>query len=68
MGSKMDDAKGRVKEAAGVISGDERLEREGKLDQAGSAVKDVAERAKDAVGDAVDAVKDKVSGSDTPRS
>jgi uncharacterized protein YjbJ (UPF0337 family) len=73
MGSKMDDAKGRVKEAAGVISGDERLEREGKLDQAGGAVKDVAERATDAVGDAVDAVKDKltkdsVAGSDSSRS
>lgn len=65
MSSKMDDAKGRVKEAAGVISGDERLEREGKLDQAGSKVKDVAERAKDAVGDAVDAIKDKVT--DQPR-
>lgn len=31
MGSKMDETKGRLKEAAGVLADDERLEREGKL-------------------------------------
>ena len=31
---KSDDIKGRVKEAAGVLTGDEDLEREGKVDQA----------------------------------
>ena len=60
MGSNADDIKGRVKEAAGTLSGDKDLEREGKLDQAGSAVKKKAESAKDKVGDAVDAVKDKL--------
>ena len=30
-----DDAKGRVKEAAGSLTGDEGLKREGKVDQAG---------------------------------
>ncbi|HEX4982591.1 MAG TPA: CsbD family protein [Ilumatobacteraceae bacterium] len=60
MGSQADDIKGRVKEAAGTLSGDKDLEREGKLDQAGSAVKEKAEHAKDKVGDAVDAVKDKL--------
>jgi uncharacterized protein YjbJ (UPF0337 family) len=60
MGSKADDIKGRVKEATGTLSGDKDLEREGKLDQAGSAVKKKAEDAKDKVGDAVDAVKDKL--------
>jgi uncharacterized protein YjbJ (UPF0337 family) len=60
MGSKADDVKGRFKEAAGTLSGDKDLEREGKLDQAGGAVKEKAEDAKDKVGDAVDAVKDKL--------
>ena len=64
MGSKADDIKGRVKEATGTLSGDKDLEREGKLDQAGAAVKDKAESAKDKVGDAVGAVKDKFDRND----
>jgi uncharacterized protein YjbJ (UPF0337 family) len=52
--------KGRLKEAAGTLSGDEDLEREGKLDQAGGAVKKKAENARDKLDDAVDAVKDKL--------
>ncbi|MGH8998940.1 MAG: CsbD family protein [Acidimicrobiia bacterium] len=60
MGSATDDAKGRIKEAAGNLTGDEELEREGKLDQAAATVKEKAEEAKDKVGDAVDAVKDKL--------
>ena len=59
--SKSDDIKGRVKEAAGVLTGDEDLEREGKVDQAGASVKKTAETAKDQLEDAVDAVKDKLS-------
>ena len=58
--SKADDTKGRLKEAAGTLSGDKDLEREGKLDQAGGAVKKKAERAGDKVDDAVDAVKEKL--------
>lgn len=50
--SNMDDLKGRVKEAAGDLTDDEELEREGKADQLSGKVKDK-------VGDAVDAVKDK---------
>jgi uncharacterized protein YjbJ (UPF0337 family) len=64
MGSNADEAKGRIKEAAGTLTGDKDLEREGKLDRAGGAVKDKAETAKDKVGDAVDAVKDKLDGDD----
>jgi uncharacterized protein YjbJ (UPF0337 family) len=62
MGSKMDEAKGRMKEAAGAATDDRDLQREGRMDQAGAAVKDKAERAKDAVGDAVDAAKEKFNG------
>jgi len=54
-----DDAKGRVKEAAGDITGDDDLKDEGKTDQAAGAVKDVADSAKDKVDDAVDAVRDR---------
>jgi len=58
--SKADDVKGRVKEAAGVLTGDKDLEHEGKVDQAGAKVKEGAEKAKDKIEDAVDAVKDKI--------
>jgi uncharacterized protein YjbJ (UPF0337 family) len=61
MGAKMDDAKGRAKEAGGVLSGDKDLENEGKLDQAGGAVKDKVDKGKDALSDAVDSVKDKLN-------
>ena len=42
--SKSDDVKGRVKEAAGVVTGDKDLEHEGKADQAGAKVKETALR------------------------
>lgn len=58
--SKSDDMKGRVKEAAGVLTGDKDLEREGKVDQAGAKVKEGAEKAKEKVEDAVDSVKKKL--------
>jgi uncharacterized protein YjbJ (UPF0337 family) len=58
--SKADDVKGRVKEAAGVITGDEDLEREGKADQAGAKVKETAEKVEKKIDDAVDAVKEKL--------
>lgn len=54
-----DDAKGRVKEAAGDLTGDHDLKDEGKADQAAGKVKDVADSAKDKVDDAVDAVRDR---------
>ena len=47
----VDDAKGKVKEAAGDLTGDQHLKNEGKVDKASGAVKD-----------AVDGVKDKVQG------
>ena len=49
--ANIDDAKGRVKEAAGDLTDDKDLEREGKLDQAGATIKDK-------VADGIDAVKD----------
>jgi uncharacterized protein YjbJ (UPF0337 family) len=46
-----DDAKGRVKEAAGDVTDDQSLKNEGKVDRASGTVKDK-------VGDASDAAKD----------
>jgi uncharacterized protein YjbJ (UPF0337 family) len=39
-----DDAKGRVKEAAGNLTGDDDLKREGKVDKATGAAKDGSRR------------------------
>jgi len=46
-----DDAKGRVKEAAGNLTGDKDLQREGKVDQGAGKAKDGIERLTDKVKD-----------------
>ena len=61
MGENMDKAKGHVKETVGDLTDDERLEREGKLDQASGEVKGAAEDAKDKVGEGVDEVRERLS-------
>ena len=48
-----DEAKGRVKEAAGDLTGDKGLQREGKVDQAGGKAKNGVERLTDKVKDAL---------------
>jgi uncharacterized protein YjbJ (UPF0337 family) len=55
MGEKTDDMKGRAKEAAGDVTDNDDMKREGKVDRATSSVKDKA-------GDAADKVRDVVSG------
>ena len=59
MSAETDDAKGRIKEAAGALTNDDDLRTEGKADQAGSRIKGIAEDFKDKLDDAVDAIKDK---------
>ena len=54
---KIDEAKGRAKEAAGAVTDDKSLKNEGKADQAGASVKRKVEGA-------VDGVKDKLTGKD----
>jgi uncharacterized protein YjbJ (UPF0337 family) len=53
MDEKIDEAKGRVKEAAGDLTDDKDLEREGKVDRATSDVKekvsDVSEKVKEKI-------------------
>jgi len=48
-----DDAKGRVKEAAGNLSGDKDLKREGKVDQATGKAKEGIDKLTDKVKDAL---------------
>ncbi len=50
----VDEAKGRVKEAAGAITGDDKLKREGEGDQAVASVKDAADNVADKAKDLVD--------------
>lgn len=61
MSSKADDAKGRVKEAAGDLTGDDSLKREGQLDQAGATIKEKLEEAKEKAESVIDAVKERAS-------
>ena len=46
---KTDEIKGRVKEAAGALTGDKKLKQEGKLDQAAGKIKQKAEKVIDKV-------------------
>jgi len=55
MAGKTDKTKGRIKEAAGALTGDESLKREGKLDQ-------LVGNVKEAVSSAVDTVRDTLVG------
>ena len=64
MEEKIDDAKGRAKQAVGDLTDDERLKREGTADRAGAKVKGAAERAKDGVERAVDRAKDRARDAD----
>jgi uncharacterized protein YjbJ (UPF0337 family) len=57
MPENLDDAKGRVKEAAGDLTDDKDLKREGKVDRATG-------RVKDKVGDASDKVKETLTRDD----
>jgi uncharacterized protein YjbJ (UPF0337 family) len=54
MGANMDEAKGRMKEAAGDLTDDDDLKREGKTDRLGADVKDKANKVVDKAKDLVD--------------
>ena len=55
MAGKTDQTKGRLKEAGGALTGNQRLKREGKLDQVAGKVKGAATKA-------VNTVKNALSG------
>jgi uncharacterized protein YjbJ (UPF0337 family) len=48
-----DEAKGRLKEAAGDLTDDDDLKREGKVDKASGTIKDKVDKAGDKLKDAV---------------
>ena len=50
---KSDELKGRVKEAAGALTGDTKLKREGKTDQAVGKIKQTVEKVVDKIKDAI---------------
>ena len=52
-GGKTDELKGRVKEAAGALTGDERLKREGQVDQTVGKIKQKTDEIIDKVMEAV---------------
>ena len=58
MSGKTDKVKGRIKEAAGVLTGSDKLRADGKTDQAVGKIKQVAKKAVDKVGQAVKKVRD----------
>ena len=59
MGGKSDEIKGRVKEAAGAITDDDKLRREGQADQTKGKVKQSIDRAADKAKEVVDNVTKK---------
>lgn len=50
----LDSAKGKIKETAGVVTGDRSLEGEGKLDQIKGKVKDIAGNVREGIKDTLD--------------
>lgn len=68
MGGTKDQVSGRAKEAAGALTDDDSLRREGKLEQFSGDVKDkagdLADRASDAAQDAGDRIEDSVDRHD----
>jgi uncharacterized protein YjbJ (UPF0337 family) len=57
MGEMTDKAKGHAKEAVGDMTDNERLEREGKVDQASGEAKGLAEDAKEKVQEGVESAR-----------
>jgi uncharacterized protein YjbJ (UPF0337 family) len=58
MGAQSDQVKGRAKEAAGVLTGNEDLEAEGKTDRLTGETEEKIDHAKDKVDEVVDKTKD----------
>jgi uncharacterized protein YjbJ (UPF0337 family) len=53
MGELIDKAKGKIKQGAGALTGNKKVEREGRVDEAKGRVKGAVEDVKHAVKDAV---------------
>ena len=57
MGGKTDEVKGRIKEAAGALTGNDKLREEGKTDQVVGKTKQAVQNAADTVKKAVKKVR-----------
>ena len=68
MGGSTDQIKGRIKEAAGTLTDNDRLKREGELDQAVGKVKETAEKAVDKMKEALtnNTPRDRTAIQETP--
>jgi len=53
MGANMDEMKGRMKEAAGDLTDDDELKKEGKTDRLGAEIKDKADKVVDKAKDMI---------------
>lgn len=60
MEDKMDELKGRAKQAAGDLTDDEDLKHEGRVDEAGAKVKEKLKDAENKGADLVDEAKQKI--------
>ena len=58
MSGEFDQAKGRVKQAAGDLTGNDDLKREGKADEAAGKLKDMVGDAKDKINETIDKIRD----------
>ncbi|BAN00946.1 CsbD family protein [Ilumatobacter coccineus] len=61
MSGEADQAKGRIKQAAGDLTGNDDLEREGEADETAGKLKDKVDDVKDKVNDGIDKLKEKTS-------
>jgi len=53
MGGKIDIAKGRIKEAAGTLTGNDKLKQDGKTDQVAGRAKETVQKVADNIKEAV---------------
>lgn len=60
MSPNTDDLKGRAKQAAGDLTDDERLKREGKKDRATGKAKEIVDDLKEKADDAIDDVRERL--------
>jgi uncharacterized protein YjbJ (UPF0337 family) len=61
MSGEADKMTGRLKQAAGDLTGDDDLKNEGERDETAGKVKDAVDDASDKVNDAVDSIKDRLN-------
>jgi uncharacterized protein YjbJ (UPF0337 family) len=64
MSGTSDKIKGNVKEGAGSVTGDDKLQAEGQTDQAKGGIKEAAHKAGEKMSDMAQGAKEKITGKD----